>query len=185
MSRHVFHAIDLDQRKRRQFVVGPLRKREIEQFEYLGMVGKTGELVFVGRACRLYFPQRKFMAGAPQLPQRQTGKSRQNDCDNGNKRCQAFKCLRRRRSLVPGEEPDDAAVRVHHWMHLATAGAQIAIELEIVHASNLCGQAHQAWIDFALAPGRHGKFGDGIAQCRVLLRRQLLVISLSFAVADR
>ncbi len=70
MSRHVVHAIDLDQRKRRQFVVRTLRKREVQQLEYLGVVGKTGELVFVGRACCLYFPHRKFVTRTPELPKR-------------------------------------------------------------------------------------------------------------------
>ena len=73
----VGHAVELDQREAGDLVAGAFGQRQIEQFEHLGMVGQTGELVLVGGAARLRLAHRQFAPGAQQLPQRQAGKAHQ------------------------------------------------------------------------------------------------------------
>ena len=84
----VRHAVEFDHGEGRHLVAAAFGQRKVEQFEHLGVIGQTGELVLVGGAARMFFARRKLVPRAPQLPQRKSGKADQRDGDPDNERHQ-------------------------------------------------------------------------------------------------
>ena len=180
----VGHAVELDQREAGHVVAGALSHSEVEQFERLGVVRQAGELVLVGGAPRLLLARRQFTPRAPQLRQRNSGEAHQRDGDGGDERHQPLHRLHHRMGFLPGQEAGDAALRVHHRLHLALARARIGFEFEVLEADALLDHAHEARIDRVGFSEQIAEFADRVAQRGALLRPQPLVALPRHFVAD-
>ena len=184
MGGDVFHAVEFDQGEGGGLMAGMFGQKQIEQLERLGVVGQTGQLVFIGGAARLLLAQCQIAANAAQLGQRKSGKADQDNGEPGNERHQPVHRHRHRPGFLPGEETGDAPLRIQHRLHFAFAGRRLDFKFQALQPRALLNHAHETRIDFAGLAKQIAEFGDRIAQGATLFRPQPLIALLRQAIAD-